>query len=263
VGQAAQLPKLSVNCDHCLLCGWRAANAQPLGCSFPFIRKLSGMKPLEYLLLQMELEGIKKISSHLITRMSQDIDDFPLVLFACTSDGESLVCFDDLIAEEIRSNLSKDDLPAFKVESAIEVFKQYGVSTKASHFKTYVFPDRVRPVNTETVKCFSQDDPKIIAFGFNGLSDKVFAIENEGAIVSACVSSRQNSKSAEVWVFTHPDHRQKGLALQVVMAWARNMRKEGLVPFYSHDIENTNSAFLAKRLNLIQVFEETVIEKVS
>jgi hypothetical protein len=220
------------------------------------------MKPLEYLLLQIELEGIKRVSGNLITRISQDVDDLPLVLLAHTSDGESLVCFDERISEEIRSKLPKD-LRDFHTEMAIEVFEQSGVQAKASHFRTYICPEIFKSANVETVKCFSPDDPKIIAFGFNGLADKVFAIENEGVILSACVSSRQNSKSAEAWVFTHPDHRRKGLALQVVTAWAGNMQKEGLVPFYSHNVENISSALLAKRLNLIPVFEETVIEKVS
>lgn len=221
------------------------------------------MKPIDYLHRQIELEGIQRVSNDLIIRATPNTDDFPLVLLACTSDGEILLCFDELISEEIRNKLSKDDLQAFKTESAIEVFEKSGIHTKANHFKTYIFPDSFEFKNIETVKCFSHDDPKIIAFGFNGLADKVFAIENEGVILSACVSSRQNSTSAEAWVFTHSNHRKKGLAQQVVTAWARSMKKEGLTPFYSHNIENINSGLLAKRLKLIKVFEETVIEKVS
>jgi GNAT superfamily N-acetyltransferase len=219
------------------------------------------MKPLEYLLLQIELEGIKRISGNLITPISQDVDDFPLVLLAHTSDGESLVCFDERISEEIRCKLPKD-LRDFHTEMAIEIFEQSGIQAKASHFRTYICPESFKTANVETVKCFRHDDPEIIAFDFNDLADKVFAIEDEGVILSACVSSRENSKSAEAWVFTHPDHRRKGLARKVVTAWAGSMQKEGLVPFYSHNVENTSSALLAKGLNLIPVFEETVIEKV-
>ncbi len=218
------------------------------------------MKPLEYLHLQMELEGIKRVSSNLITRTSQDIDDFPLAIIAQTTDEESLIYIDELITEELRHKLSSN-LQAFSVEKTIEVFEKSGIQTKASHFRTYTFPESIEPKNIELVKCYSQDDPKIITFGFNGLAEKVFAIESEGVILSACVSSRQNSKAAEAWVFTHPEYRRKGLAQQVVMAWARNMQKEGLVPFYSHNVENINSALLARRLNLFQVFEESVIEK--
>ena len=84
------------------------------------------MKPIEYLLRQIELEGIQRVSNDLITRASPNTDDFPLVLLACTSDGEILLCFDELISEEIRNKLSKDDLQAFKTESAIDVFEKSG-----------------------------------------------------------------------------------------------------------------------------------------
>jgi hypothetical protein len=224
--------------------------------------KRIGMKPSEYLLLQLELEGRMRVSSDLITRLSPDVDDFPLALVAHTSDGESLLYFDELIPEEIRCKLPKD-LPVFKTETAIGVFERFGIQATTSHFKTYVFPESFESANMKAVRCFSQDDPKIVAFGFDGLANKVFAIEKEGMILSACVSSRQNSKCAEAWVFTHPDYRRKGLAQQVVTVWAREMQKEGRVPFYSHSIENTNSALLAKRLKLTEVFEETVLHKVS
>jgi hypothetical protein len=221
------------------------------------------MKPIDYLHLQMKLEGIQRVSNDFIARASPNVDDFPLILLARTSDGESLICFDELISSEIRDQLPRDDLKSFKTESTIEVFKKSGIHAQVNHFKTYIFQDSFESANVEMVKCFSQDDPKIVSFGFTGLADKVFAIEQEGMILSACASSRKNSTSAEASVFTHSDHRRKGLAQKVVTAWARSMQKEGLTPFYSHIIENTNSALLAKRLNLIEVFEETVIEKVS
>ena len=62
---------------------------------------------------------------------------------------------------------------------------------------------------------------------------------------------------------TNPDHRKKGLARQVVIAWADGVRQDGLIPFSSHNSKNTSSAMLAKSLNLIPIFEETVIKLVS
>jgi len=220
------------------------------------------MKPIDFLLCQVELEGIQRVADDLIARISTNVDEFPLVLLARTSDGESIICFDNLLPVELRNQLPKNDLQSFKAESAIEVFEKSGISTKANSFKTYIFPDSFASADMSGVKCFCRDDPKIVDFGFNGLTEKVYAIEQDGIIISACVSSRQNSTSAEAWVFTHPDHRRKGLAQQVVMAWASNLQREGIIPFYSHNVENTNSANLARKLNLIHVFDETVIEKV-
>lgn len=221
------------------------------------------MKPFEYLLLQIELEGIKRISDNLISCPPENVDDCPFVISARTTDGESLVSFNETVSEEIRSLLPKADLKELITESSIEIFRKHGIQAAASHFKTYVFPDRIELAKTETVKCLGRNAPKVIAFGFHGFTDKIYAIENEEMIVSACVSSRQNHKAAEAWVMTHPDHRKKGFAQQVVAAWAEGIRQDGLIPFYSHNSKNTNSAMLAKSLNLLPVFEETVIEHVA
>ena len=220
------------------------------------------MKPFEYLLCQMELEGIRRVSGDLITPSSPKVDDLPFVLIARTSDGQNLICLDATLPNKIRSQLPKDDLQACKTGKAIKVFEGLGMHVKASHFITYIFPEGMS-ADPELVNCYSKDDPKIVDFGFHGLADQVYAIEKERTILSACVSSRQNSSCAEAWVFTHPDHRLKGLAQKVVTAWANNTKAEGLIPFYSHNIENINSALLASRLNLIWVFEEIVIEKAS
>lgn len=221
------------------------------------------MKPFEYLLLQIELEGIKRVSDDLIACSPQNMDDCPLVISARTSDGESLISFNESLSEEIRSLLPKDDLMEFNTASSIEIFRVHGIHAEASHFKTYSFPGNIEFAQTEMVKCLGRNDPKVIAFEFHGFTDKIYAIENEEMILSACVSSRQNHKAAEAWVMTNPDHRKKGLARQVVVAWADGVQKDGLIPFYSHKSKNTNSAMLAKRLGLSPVFEETVIELVA
>jgi len=221
------------------------------------------MKPFEYLLTQLELEGIKRVSDGLISCAQQNADDCPLVISARTSDGEALISFNESVSKKIRGALLKDNLKEFNTASSIEIFKQHGIQVEASHFKTYAFPNSFEFAKTEAVKCLGRNDPKVIAFEFNGFTDKVYAIENEEMILSACVSSRQNHKAAEAWVMTNSDHRRKGLARQVVVAWAEGMQQDGLIPFYSHNSKNTNSAMLAKSLNLIPIFEETVVELVS
>lgn len=209
----------------------------------------------------MELEGIKRCGNNLITRISPDVGGFPLVLLAHMLDEQKFVYFDNSLPSALYSKLTSDNLELFKTESAVELFDLFGISTKSGQSKTYIFPDSFAITDVGNVKCFGQDDPKVVTFGFNGLADKIFAIEQDGMILSACVSSRQNSKSAEAWVYTHPDHRRKGLAQQAVTAWAGSLQRDGIIPFYSHEVGNINSANLAGKLNLIHIFDETVIEK--
>lgn len=220
------------------------------------------MKPVDYLSLQMQLEGLKMSGGNFVTRASPGVDEFPLVLQAHTSDGQELVRFDDTLPSALHDQLTAGNLPSFKIESAIAVFGLFGISTKVGHFRTYIFPDSFATAGTSIVTCFSQDDPKVVAAGFNGCVGKIYATEQAGRIVSACVSTRQNALAAEAWVFTHPDYRRKGFARQVVTAWAGSLQRAGLVPFYSHEVENTKSASLANRLKLVHVFDETVIEQV-
>ena len=218
------------------------------------------MKPIEYLITQLELEGIRREAYGLISRLHPDTDKFPLILIARMSDGEMINGFDNLFAEEIRSKTSINELQQFRTETAIAVLENGGFRPQANQYKTYIFPENFKSANVDAVKYYNQDDPKIVAFGFNGMAEKVFAIEEHEMIVSACVSSRQNGTSGEAWVFTPPHYRKKGLAQQVVSAWADNVQKVGLIPFYSHKSENTYSAHLAKRLGLTEVFEEMIIE---
>ncbi len=109
--------------------------------------------------------------------------------------------------------------------------------------------------------CFQRDDPRIQNFGFDQLADQVYAVEQADVILSACVSVRQNAKCAEAWVFTACEQRGRGLAQLAVAAWAKHVMQDGIVPFYSHKIDNTASAHLANKLGLIPVFEEIGIER--
>ena len=60
---------------------------------------------------------------------------------------------------------------------------------------------------------------------------------------------------------TAQNERGKGLGTIVVSRWASEMLRAGIVPFYSHAIDNIPSARLAKRLGLIPMFEEIVLEE--
>ncbi|MFT3893402.1 MAG: GNAT family N-acetyltransferase [Anaerolineales bacterium] len=218
------------------------------------------MKPSDYLHLQMELEGIRSSGGNLIARASPYSDDLPLVLFASTVDDQKYLYFDDALSADIRDRLLTTDIPSFNIKNALDIVRMLGMSVNLGEFRTYIFPADLH-TDIRNVKCFRQHDPAVAAFGFSGLADTVYAIEQEGVIVSACVSSRQNGRSAEAWVATHPNHRRKGYAQQVVSAWAGSMQRQGIIPFYSHSLQNTNSGNLARTLGLIHVFDEAVIEQ--
>jgi predicted GNAT family acetyltransferase len=77
----------------------------------------------------------------------------------------------------------------------------------------------------------------------------------DGNPVARASSSRSDDAAAELWIETDPDHRRRGYATRVALAWATGVRQAGKTPFYSHLHDNAASAALARRLGVSPLFE--------
>jgi GNAT superfamily N-acetyltransferase len=219
------------------------------------------LKPIRYLLCQLELEGIRIVGDRLIRRISADVPDFPLMLLAETCDDHSLICVDDQLPAYLRAALFQSRPQFVGAEVVLRMLESSGIIARARYYRTCIFPDELSHEGLEQVKCLQPDDLKVRAFGMGGLPGPVFAIESRGEILSACASSRQNHRCAEASVMTHPRHRRKGYARKVVTAWAASLQVDGIIPFYSHELHNDASALVAESLGLQEVFTETVVER--
>jgi hypothetical protein len=215
------------------------------------------MQSLDYLYAQMRLEGKGLTPPDRLTRLPTADDDVPLVLVAQLADAAIKVFFGELLTAEIRAQLilHAQALQFPLVTPIRQVLHSHGIRTHLGHFRTYLFPTRVSTTDAP-VQRYDADDPKIRAFDFAGFGTPIFAIEQTGEILSACVSVRENEQCGEAWVYTAPDYRHQGLARNVVTAWAQSLIVIGKIPFYSHKIDNRASAGLAHRLGLVPIFEE-------
>jgi predicted GNAT family acetyltransferase len=220
------------------------------------------MKPIDFLHLQMKLEGIGLDENGQLIPLFTNVEEFPLFLFAQFNGGETVCHFAASLPEGLRAVLTEliPDLRFPNVQEIAVLFKRYNVPSNTGHFKTYRFPDHYQNMIENNAKPFSKKDARIQTFGFSELADTIYAFEQNGVILSACVSSRQDDSSAEAWVMTLPEQRGKALGSSVVSRWASEILHAGLIPFYSHEIDNIPSARLAKRLGLIPIFEEIVFE---
>ena len=222
------------------------------------------MNPLDYLHLQLRLEGKESVNDNLLRQIEVVPDeDVPLMLIARLADENLFSYFDEALSVEIREKLTKQvsDITFPNIELLSTVLQHRNISFEIGHYKTYIFPEQYAEFKDEVVICYSRHDPKVLGFGFDGFAESVFAIEQDGKIVSACVSTRENDFCGEAWVYTDEDYRHQGFAQKVVSAWAARLRMAGKVPFYSHKIQNIASSNLARRLGLQPVFEELVISK--
>jgi GNAT superfamily N-acetyltransferase len=91
--------------------------------------------------------------------------------------------------------------------------------------------------------------------GFFGIPyEYVFAALIEHGVAAAAAPAREDGASAEVWIFTRPEHRRRGLAKGLCLAWLRDVEERGLIPFYTHVPENQPSRRLAESLPLDLAF---------
>lgn len=186
-------------------------------------------------------------------------EESPLMVLAQGSDGCNEIYINKALPSSLQNKIRSRKFYYSDAESADRLICSEGIRAKSEHFKTCIFPESYFNADTSGVKCLMKDDPAVIAFGFHGFADRVYTIENDGVILSACTSVRQNLKCAEAWVFTAPEHRGKGYARRVAAAWAGSLMAESIIPFYSHDVKNIESHGLTSRLKLNLVFDEIVI----
>lgn len=222
------------------------------------------MNPLEYLHLQLRLEGKEVITGNLLRQVEIVPDEeMPLMAIALLLSNELVAYYEEAIDHELRKQLDDQVLGLVfpEVKSIIDKLKSRNIEVEFGHYKTYAFPKRYEDSEADEVKRYSKVDPKIQTFGFGSFTEQVHAIERDGKIVSACVSVKENDRCGEAWVLTDKNYRQQGLAQKVVSMWARDLMKIGKIPLYSHKITNTGSAKLAKRLGLEPVFEEITVTR--
>jgi hypothetical protein len=220
------------------------------------------MEPLEALHFQLRLEGFEIIHGNRLRQVEVVPDEeMPLSLLAQQADGQVVVYFDESLDQDLYLELMKQvqQIHFPSIEVLIKVIAAQNIPFQVGHYKTNLFPARFGEVMSVDVECRSKNDPQVHEFGFGDFAERVYVIERDGKVVSACVSTREDQRCGEAWVCTDPQYRHRGLAGQVVSAWAKDMLASGKVPFYSHRIDNAASAGLARHLGLLPAFEELVI----
>jgi len=227
---------------------------------------IADMNHLEYLHLQLRLEGKEVIHGNLLRQVEIVPDEeMPLAAIASLSTNELVLYYDETLPSELHDELDRQipDISFPDLDPIINVLQLHNFKLEIGHYKTYAFPEHYEDAKAEEVKLYPKTDPKMQAFDFGGFTEQVHAIERDGKIVSACVSAKENERCGEAWVLTDEDYRHQGLAQKVVSVWARDLMLAGKLPLYSHKITNIGSAKLAKRLGLEPVFEEITISPVA
>jgi GNAT superfamily N-acetyltransferase len=82
----------------------------------------------------------------------------------------------------------------------------------------------------------------------------IYAVIQDGRIVSTCLSVREHEQAGECYVYTVEPYRGRGFGKQVTAAWAYHLRQQGKIAFYSHALDNPASQAIARGLGLQPCF---------
>ncbi len=220
------------------------------------------MNPLEALRLQLRLEGFEVVSGNRLRQVEVvPGEEMPLMILTQLADWPVVPYFDESLDQSLYQELMyQTKLIQFPdIDLLINVLNMQNIPFQVGHYRTHLFPEAFLNFAGIDVECRSKNDSQIQGFGFGDFAEHIYVIQRGREIVSACVSTREDKRCAEAWVYTDPPYRHQGLAQQVVSAWARDVLAAGKVPFYSYKVKNCASAGLAGYLGLLPVFEEMVI----
>ncbi len=223
------------------------------------------MDPLTYLELQLRLEGRKLIGDARMAQVESPPDGNPLLmLVARLATGEVVAYYNEALPAELMGRLAGcvSTLEFPRLDPLLDILISNDLKPETSHSRTYLFPAQFTNAPDADVGSYSSDHPKIKAFQFDRFAGRVYAIERDERIASACASMREDGHCGEAWVYTDPAYRNQGLAQRVVTVWARSLIRAAKTPFYRHILDNHASAALASRLGLRPVFEEVSITQV-
>ncbi|MCF7794015.1 MAG: GNAT family N-acetyltransferase [Candidatus Cloacimonetes bacterium] len=220
---------------------------------------------------QIGLEGLQIVNGNRIVKIHTDHFDIeknenakPPKIIAVNFGKEINIFYSDKMPNSLVANLEKLEKHSFldEQEKVIEILKRNKQFNEAGHYIAYIFPSDIQ-VDTENTKIFiGSEDEAIKQFDptFYKKYPIVYATIQNDEIAACCVSSRENNKAGEAWIFTLPKYRKQGFGLKAVQLWASELQKQGKIPLYTHEISNIASQKLAEKLDLIKVLENVSYE---
>ncbi len=215
---------------------------------------------------QLSLEGLKIIEGNRIKKFNTDHFDIeknesknPPKIVAVNFGDEINIFYSDLMPNNLVANLEKLEKRIFidKQGQVVDILKENNQFHECGHCIVYAFPSNIE-VDYSNTKIFTNSKDQAVKNFDSSFYNKyptIYAAMQNDKIFACCVSSRENDKAGEAWIYTSPKYRKQGFGLKAVQLWASELRKNGKTPLYTHEISNVASQKLAEKLGLVKVFE--------
>ena len=180
------------------------------------------------------------------------------------TDQQIYILYADSLSQDLYNKLHTIDKENFisNPQKISEVLKNNTEIIEYGHYITYILPKNIK-VESKDTRIFlgsNYDEVRKFDGSFYGKFPIIYAIMKNEEIAACCVSSRENDKAWEWWVFTLPEYRQQWFGIKAVQLRASELHKKGKIAFYTHKKSNTASQKLAEKLQSIKIFETITYE---
>ncbi len=205
--------------------------------------------------IHMALDCICFTSDGFLKPLPESVPDIIQRLYLAQHDNGFLRCFREALPTHIRQQLSQlhPEQILNDPETVKTLLAEDAPCEEIMQGKSYLFPNTLTPEDfPDVVQLDATYQSQLEQFSPGEAMSPwpVYAVIVNGRIVSTCQSSQENTSAAEAWVRTLPDFRKRGYARQVTAAWAYQLQQRGIIPFYSHRLDNTASEAVARSLQL-------------
>ncbi len=210
------------------------------------------MNSFRLLQIQLELECITFDHNGDLMRLPcPDPDNMPRVYAAQFAQGIQILFHRDL-SPSLRNAIGAlaPDTAFHSPERIVEILQNDAPCKNIWAGTSYVFAQRIAPDAFPDVTRIDRSATELFREVPEMAEQMLFAILQNGQIVSACESARENKNAGEAWVRTEPAFQRRGYAAQATLAWAYDLQQKNKIPFYSHKQENIASEKLAQRLGI-------------
>src|SRR5215510_2940550 len=110
------------------------------------------MNPLDYLHLQLRLEGKEVVKDNLLRQVEIVPDEeMPLMIIAQLTNDDPVISFDEALQADLREELiSQISVLTFpNIDSLSALLEQRNIRYEVRHYKTYTFPERYAEIQDE------------------------------------------------------------------------------------------------------------------
>jgi len=220
------------------------------------MKPISNISPMDMMKIQAETLYTMDNQKRLLSINEPDGGQAPALFIGISSVGQCSYYHEQLpftLIEELGCD-AELPLDVAKLIRRVETFKPVKSVWMGP---AYTFPEtcgewnpNVQLIESHRTFLLEEHFPDLIEHLHEKMPVAAYVIEDSA--VAVCCSARVSQQGAEASLYTAPNFRGQGYAVEAVKCWQYHVRESGRIPIYSTSWDNIASQAVARKLGLIQ-----------